>query len=87
MKYKTTPYKRGRDYEYKVMAKLRAIGYDIVIRAAGSHTPIDIIAINSTNKIMKLVQCKKGMNEKQKEKILKEISFLNGNYNVLTNVV
>ena len=45
-------YKKGRRKEYK-----------IVQRTAGSHSPVDIIAINKLTKTIKLIQSKRTMNQ------------------------
>jgi hypothetical protein len=39
-----TYYTEGRRIEYKVMAKLREMGYTMVLRTAGSHSPWDVVA-------------------------------------------
>jgi len=39
-------YVNGRNKEYKVCKQLKEIGFDIAQRSAGSHSPIDIFAIN-----------------------------------------
>jgi len=38
-----TAYQRGRRLEYRVMERLRQSGY-FCVRAAGSHSPVDIVA-------------------------------------------
>ena len=43
-------YIKGRRKEYKICKMLREDGYDIVQRTAGSHSPVDIIAICKENK-------------------------------------
>lgn len=56
-------YVRGRSFEYEVMDILRKAGYSVA-RTAGSHSPFDIIAHRSTDKldrtihILVLAQCK-----------------------------
>jgi Holliday junction resolvase len=51
----TTPYQRGLVFEHATRTHLQTEGYD-VIRAAGSHTPADLIAIKQGQLL--LVQCK-----------------------------
>lgn len=51
-------YIKGRRKEYKICNELREQGYDIVQRTAGSHSPIDIIAIRKATKDIFFVQCK-----------------------------
>ena len=75
-----TNYKRGRKREYKVCKQLREDGYTIVQRTAGSHSPIDVIAIDRDNKIITLVQVKH--NNYDPKHILKELDWLNGTWTV-----
>lgn len=51
-------YIKGRAKEYQVMKELRAKNYDIVFRSAGSHSPIDIIAIQTGVRLIKFIQVK-----------------------------
>ena len=51
-------YSKGRNLEYSVRERLKALGY-IVFRCAGSR-PVDLIAIRE-GKIL-LVECKAGLN-------------------------
>ncbi|MGH2638402.1 MAG: hypothetical protein ACRDF4_03870 [Rhabdochlamydiaceae bacterium] len=60
-----TNYTRGRSYEYRVIAKLRKQGFTIVQRSAGSHSVVDIWAVDTAKKIIKLVQCKSGKSAKR----------------------
>lgn len=78
-------YKRGARKEYKIVNDLKKEGYDIVNRLAGSHSPIDVIAINTANKRIKLIQSKRTMsktmnyiNPNLKEKMETEHLNLNG---------
>jgi len=48
-------YRKGRHNEYRTMRLLEAAGY-LCIRAAGSHSPFDVVAISPTDVL--LVQCK-----------------------------
>lgn len=50
-------YKRGRTFEYRVMAHFEELGY-YVMRSAGSHGAADIVALRNPHKI--LIQCKIG---------------------------
>lgn len=74
-------YVKGRRKEYKVVNQLRKKGFDIVQRTAGSHSPIDIIAIDTlTNEIL-FVQCKPTtLSENKKSKILKDNNKLTNQY-------
>jgi len=82
-------YKQGARKEYKIVKELREAGYDIVQRTAGSHSPIDIIAINIKEKIILLIQSKRTLNQsmdyidkKLKTSIEEENKELNGCFNV-----
>ena len=48
-------YAKGRKNEYRTMRVLESLGY-VCIRAAGSHSPFDIVALSSSDVV--LVQCK-----------------------------
>ena len=53
-------YIKGRRYEYKLAHVLRKSGFDIVFRSAGSHGPIDLVAIDTSSRTMLFVQAKQG---------------------------
>lgn len=82
-------YKNGARKEYYVVSKLKGEGWDIVQRSAGSHSPVDIFAINIKDKKILLVQCKRSMtgkmsfiDQKLKEKLELENKELNGTFEV-----
>ena len=86
-------YKRGVRKEYKIVQDLKAEGFDIVQRSAGSHSPIDIFAIKIKDRLIKLVQSKRDLNKdmsyidnKLKEKIEQEHLHLNGSYTIIFEV-
>lgn len=54
-------YKRGYEIERKVMRLLAAAGY-ITARTAGSHSPFDVVAVNSTG--VRLIQVKRTKRDK-----------------------
>ena len=88
-----TIYKKGARKEYKIIDDLRTEGYDIAQRTAGSHSCIDIIAINIKDKVIKLIQSKRTLNKdmnfintKLKQKIEEDNKELNGQYNVTFEV-
>ena len=88
-----TIYKKGARKEYKIIDDLRAEGYDIAQRTAGSHSCIDIIAINIKDKVIKLIQSKRTLNKdmnfintKLKQKIEDDNKQLNGIYSVVFEV-
>lgn len=69
------------------MARLKELGW-ICLRSAGSHSPIDVVAINPATRQLRLIQCKpKSMNDTQKQKIRNENKELNGYFDVSFSVV
>ena len=83
-----TNYKRGRRKEYKVCKQLRDEGFDIVFRSAGSHSPIDIVAINKDKQYILFVQCKPNNYSKLSTKrLLIDNDALNGEFVVKFKVI
>lgn len=81
-------YIKGRRKEYKVCTELKNLGWAIAQRTAGSHSPIDIIAINTDKNIIRLIQCKPDdMNAHQQQKIRDENKDLNGTFEVRFSVI
>lgn len=78
-------YEKGRRKEYKVCEQLKKEGFDIVQRTAGSHSPIDIIAIDLTCKVIKLIQCKP--DDYKADKLKEEWNQLNNAFRVEFEVV
>jgi hypothetical protein len=76
-------YIKGRRKEYKVCNIMKTLGYQIAQRSAGSHSPVDIFAINWITRKIKLIQCKPDtMSMKSIRKLLDENDQLNGTYEV-----
>jgi len=76
-------YVRGRTKEYKIRNALIKAGYDIVQRTAGSHSPIDVIAIHKKKRKILLIQAKPdNYSPKKTIQIYKENVGLSGNYYV-----
>ncbi len=82
-------YRKGRRKEYGITDKLKKEGWDIVQRSKGSHSPIDVFAINKKEKKILLIQSKRTIkedmsfiNDKEKGKIEEENKELNGNFEV-----
>ena len=76
-------YVKGRRKEYEVCKQLREEGFDIVQRTAGSHSPVDIIAIKRKGRIIRFVQCKSdNLLETQKQAILLHNHWLNNMFEV-----
>jgi len=74
-------YRRGRRKEYRIVKQLKQDGYDIAQRSAGSHSPVDVWAIDTTNKRIMLVQVKPDSISKTKENRLhQDNKQLNGMY-------
>ena len=60
-------YISGRTFEYKVKSFLEGQGY-FVVRSAGSHSPVDLVAVDSLGQVL-FVQCKlKGAMTKKEQK-------------------
>jgi len=73
-------YVKGRAKEYKISKELRDIGWDIVQRTAGSHSPIDVFAINRATKEIAFIQAKpESFNS---DKIEETMAWLNGDFKV-----
>jgi len=79
-------YRKGRAKEYRIMARLRMEGYNIVLRSAGSHSAVDVIGIRDGDEgifgkryvEIKLIQSKpKSMSKAQKEKLEEKYKWLN----------
>ena len=82
-------YRKGRRKESSICDKLKKEGFKIAQRSTGSHSPIDVFAIDRENRIIKFIQSKRVLgetmdfiDEKQKKKIEKEFSWLNGLFSV-----
>ena len=72
-------YIKGRKKEYKIRNEYISLGYDIVQRTAGSHSPIDVIAIDKHNKTIKFIQAKpNSWNDKKIKELEQEHKELNG---------
>jgi len=81
-------YRRGRAKEYKICNQLKDEGFIIAQRSAGSHSPVDVFAIHKKKKKIVFVQAKpKSMSLKAKERLAKELDWLNGNFRVEFKVI
>ena len=81
-------YVKGRKKEYKICKQLRDAGYDIVQRTAGSHSPIDVIAIHKRRKVILLVQSKPDNYPVSKiEKLYIDNNWLVGKFDVEFTVI
>ena len=80
-------YEKGRRKEYKIVHREKKLGF-IAFRSAGSHSPIDVVSIDTENKVIRLIQCKPNdMNETKKQKIRNENKELNGEFKVSFSVI
>ena len=75
-------YRKGRDKEYRICKYLRDEGFDIVQRTAGSHSPVDIIAINKKDKKVLLIQSKPKSIVQVHHPEYDEYDWLNGEFEV-----
>ncbi len=76
-------YRKGARKEYKIIKNLKNENYDIAQRSAGSHSPIDVWAINIKDKHIKLIQAKPDNYSIAKtEALYAENEGLNGTYEV-----
>jgi len=81
-------YIKGRNKEYKIVNRLKAEGWDIVQRTAGSHSAVDIIAINKKLKVIKLIQAKPdSLSNKKKEDIELDCCWLNNVFRLEFEVI
>ena len=76
-------YIKGRNKEYKICKEYKDKGCDLTQRSAGSHSEVDVFAINSKTKEIFLIQAKPDyMTDKEKEKIKEKNINLNGTFKV-----
>ena len=80
-------YVNGRNREYKIANTLRSKGW-IVVRASGSHSPIDLVAIDVKSRRCIFIQVKpKSMSLREKARIEEQHNLLNGIFNCRFKVV
>lgn len=78
-----TNYQNGANRERRFVNNLKNEGFDIAFRSAGSHSKIDVVAINKENKQIYFIQCKpKRMGKNAKGRLWNELNWLNGQFNV-----
>lgn len=76
-------YRKGRRKEYRICKELRKEGFDIAQRSAGSHSPVDVWAVDKENKKILLVQSKpESMSQNKIEELLEEHGDMSGEYDV-----
>ena len=77
-------YVKGRRKEYKIVHRHKALGH-IAFRSAGSHSPVDVTAIDTENKIIYFIQSKDGkISKRETEEYLSQIP--NGTYKVVMSL-
>jgi len=77
-------YVKGRRKEYKIVHRHKALGH-ISYRSAGSHSPVDVTAIDTKNKIIYFIQSKVGkISKRETEEYLSQIP--NGTYKVVMSL-
>ena len=75
-------YIKGIKKERKFVNEARAKGW-ISFRSAGSHSPIDVVSIDTEFKVINLIQSKPDFwNEKQRKNLEEKNKDLNGIYKV-----
>jgi Holliday junction resolvase len=76
-------YIKGRNHEYEIIRHLKQDGYDIAQRTAGSHSQIDVIAINKETKEILLIQAKpNNLSESAIDSLCSSSDWLNGEFKV-----
>lgn len=86
-KHWTKRYRKGADYERKIVKAAREDG-KLAFRSAGSHSPIDVVIISNDDRTIKLIQAKAGksMSDKAKARLRESLGYLNGTYEVMFEV-
>ena len=76
-------YRKGAVKERRLVRELKEAGYDVAARTAGSHSPIDIFAINKEDRSILFIQSKSDkFPDSQAAKICEEFEWLDGEFNV-----
>lgn len=71
-------YLKGVRKERKIMQDLKDEGFDIAMRTAGSHSPIDVFAINRSTREIIFIQSKPDdFPESEARKIKEALDYLN----------
>lgn len=80
-------YLKGARYERKIVNAFRDRGI-LSFRSAGSHSPIDVVAVDSDSRIIHLIQAKAGdsYTKSYKKKLLESLKYLEGDYKVIVEV-
>lgn len=76
-------YLKGRRKEWKVRKELLEEGFEIAQRSAGSHSPVDVFAINKEKRLIYFIQCKP---DGYRSKKYDEYDWINGTFEVIFEV-
>ena len=78
---KLNNYRNGAARERRFVNNLKKDGFDIVFRSAGSHSPVDVVAIHQESKMIYFIQCKPQTLSKNAQKALQShYEWLNRDY-------
>lgn len=72
-------YLKGKYREYKIVKLLKKEGYKIVVRSAGSHSPVDVFAIRD-GEILFIQSKPKNFSVNKTKQLEKENAWLNNNF-------
>lgn len=73
---KTCNYIKGRAKEYRIKKKFESRGM-ICTRAAGSHSPFDLICVDRKEGVIHFIQCKpKKFSKREKERLEEQYKWL-----------
>lgn len=80
-------YRKGADREREIVNMFKKKGY-LSFRSAGSHSPIDVFALNPQTKEILLIQSKAGKSYSPsfKSKLLNELKIYEGFFTVKVGV-
>lgn len=82
-----TNYQKGVKLERKLVNKARSEG-KIAFRSAGSHSPIDVVIIDTENRVIQLIQCKKGaLSSKDRKEVVDRFAGLSDEFMVIGSLV
>ena len=81
-------YLKGVRKERAIVKRLQAEGFDIAVRTAGSHSPIDVFGINKKTRVITFIQSKPDNYPKsQGKKIHDELDYINGQWIVIFELI
>lgn len=81
-------YLKGIRKERAIVKRLKGEGFDIAVRTAGSHSPIDVFGINKKGRVITFIQSKPDDYPKsQAKKIHDELDYINGEWIVTFELI